>query len=208
MVVVLVISGFLLLIVGPTLYSAYTTRNHRYYLKDNYGAGRIPANKVAIVFGAGIRPDGTPTPYLENRIKTAVALHEQQKIEKILMSGDNSTLNHNEPVVMKKYAIKLGVPSDDVVMDFAGFSTYDTCYRAQAIFGLKAATLVTQGYHLPRAMVTCDRLGVKNIGVAAVKQSRDYNASYLMREYLSSDKMTIELLLKPKPPILGKPEPI
>lgn len=195
-------------VVTPSAYSAYTTRNHRYYLEANYNAEQVPSNRVAIVFGAGILPNGTPTPYLQNRIQTAVRLYQQNKVDKILMSGDNSTLTHNEPVVMKRYAVKANVPEQDIAMDFAGRSTYDTCYRAHYIFGLNSATLVTQGYHLPRAMVTCDRLGIKNIGVAAVKQSRDYTASYLAREYLSTDKMTLELLIKPKPPILGKPEPI
>lgn len=108
------------------------------------------SERVAIVFGAGLRRDGTPTTILRDRVETAVALYRQGKVEKLLFSGDNSYIDYNEPGSMKEYAMSLGVPETDIVLDFAGRRTYDTCYRAQEIFGLEKALLVTQPYHLPQ----------------------------------------------------------
>jgi len=105
---------------------------------------------------------------------------------------------------MQAYAKKLGVPDKDMVLDYAGFNTYDTCYRARAVFGVKDATLVSQGYHLPRAMTTCASLGVKNTGVIAVHPARDYTVAYIIREFLSTDKMVFQQIFKPQPTVLGK----
>ncbi|HEX7557514.1 MAG TPA: ElyC/SanA/YdcF family protein, partial [Leptolinea sp.] len=114
-----------------------------------------PKGKIAIVFGAGLYRDGSPSAILKDRVQTAAELYKAGKIEKILMSGDNSYINYNEPGAMQKYAIQLGVPQEAIVLDFAGRRTYDTCFRAKAIFGVSEATLVTQDYHLPRALFTC-----------------------------------------------------
>lgn len=206
--VLVLLAIIVLLVLAPTLYSYRATSQARYNLAFMSNIDDVPHNKVAIVFGAGITPDGHPTPYLRNRILTAVALYKTGRVDKILMTGDNSTLNHNEPVAMKRSAIRNGVPAKDVVVDYAGFDTYDSCYRARAIFGVKSATLVTQGYHLPRAMVTCKGVGVNNIGVEAQSQGKDYTLNYLVREVLSTDKMVFELLMDSKPTVLGKPEPI
>lgn len=206
LVIMLLLAG--LLVLAPTLYSYRATSQARYDLAYMSNVNDVPYNRVAIVFGAGITPDGRPTPYLRNRILTAVTLYNAGRVDKILMTGDNSTLNHNEPVAMKRSAIRNGVPAKDVVVDYAGFDTYDSCYRAKAIFGVTSATLVTQGYHLPRAMVTCKGVGVNNIGVEAQSQGRDYTLNYLIREVLSTDKMVFELLTDSKPTVLGKPEPI
>jgi vancomycin permeability regulator SanA len=127
------------------------------------------------------------------------------------MTGDNSTSHHNEPVAMKKYAEQLGVPATDITMDYAGFNTYDSCYRARAIFGVQEAILVTHGYHLPRAIMTCESLGVKSRGVAAENAGtagRDFSVNYLVREVVSTDKAFWQIVFKPKPTALGDYEPI
>lgn len=169
---------------------------------------RIPQHQVGIVFGAGITEHGEATPYLQHRIETAVELYKNHRVNILLMSGDNSTKEHNEPIVMKNYAIKLGVPAKAIVVDDAGFNTYDSCYRAHAIFGLHEATLVSQGYHLPRAMTTCNGLGIQNIGVVSVHTTKDYTNNYLARELISTDKMVLQIIFKPGPTALGKPLPI
>jgi len=110
----------------------------------------VPADRVAIVFGAGLQRDGTPSAVLRDRVATAASLYFEGKVQKLLMSGDNRFLDYNEPGSMKAYAISLGVPGEDIVLDYAGRRTYDTCYRAREIFGLDEAILVTQTYHLPR----------------------------------------------------------
>lgn len=197
------ISGLALLLV-PIAYTFVSTRGERYDLSRQY-AWDVPTHRVAIVFGAGIYPDGTPTPYLSNRIETAVQLYKMGRVQLILMSGDNSTTHHNEPIVMQHYAVKLGVPPSAIAVDYAGYDTYDTCYRAHYIFGLRDATLITQGYHLPRAITTCKRLGLDVTGVVALHPSRDFSVMYLVRELVSTDKMFVQLFLKTKPPVLGGP---
>ena len=195
-----------MLATAPVWYTVLSTRDDRYGVLYN-----VPHHKVAIVFGAGVLPDGEPTPYLKNRIETGVVLYKAGIVDKLLLSGDNRTAHYNEPVGMGKYAEQQGVPRADIVLDYAGYSTYDTCYRAQAIFGLHDAVLVSHGYHLPRAMTTCNHLGVRSVGVAPLRGTtpgRDYSLNYLAREVLSTDKAMIELLVHAKPAVLGVPEPI
>jgi len=189
----------------PMAYTFVSTRGQRYDLNGAL-VSRVPYHEVAIVFGAGIQKDGTPTPYLRYRIETAAKLYKAKRVSKLLMSADNSAQSYNEPIAMKNYAQKLGVTASSIVLDYAGFNTYDSCYRAHAIFGLKEATLVSQGYHLPRAMTTCKGLGVQNVGVIAEHPARDYTVNYILREFLSTDKMMFQLIFKPHPTALGKPQ--
>ena len=198
---------FAFLTMAPLAYTFLSTRGQRYDLSKT-AVNRVPFHQVGLVFGAGILPNGEPTTYLKYRLTTAVALYKAHRVAILLMSGDNGTKNHNEPLVMEKYAIKLGVPKPAIIIDDAGFDTYDSCYRAHAIFGLKSATLVSQGYHLPRAMTTCRELGILNIGVVAMHPTHDYTINYILREFISTDKMVFQLIFKPKPTILGRPLPI
>ncbi|HEY5442410.1 MAG TPA: ElyC/SanA/YdcF family protein [Candidatus Saccharimonadales bacterium] len=205
---VLVIIGLLVLaLIAPVGYTFLSTRGHRYDL-DRTSISAVPFHHVTLVFGAGILSNYKPTPYLQHRIETAVQLYKAHRTNILLMSGDNSVVNHNEPLVMRSYAMKLGVPATAIVVDDAGFNTYDSCYRAHAIFGVRSATLVSQGYHLPRAMATCHGLGISNSGVVATHPTRDFTISYLLREVVSTDKMVLQLLFKPAPRILGRPLPL
>jgi SanA protein len=122
---------------------------------------------AAIVFGAGLYPDGSPMPALEDRILYAANLYKAGKVRIILMSGDRRSDAYDEPAAMQAYAVKLGVPEKAIVKDNAGFRTYDTCYRAKNIFHLDSAILVTTDYHLPRALFLCNSLGVDSTGVAS-----------------------------------------
>ena len=193
---------------GPSIYANISTRSMRYELTRT-AVKDIPKRDVAIVFGAGVyRSTGKPTPYLQWRVETAVQLYKAGRVRKILMTADNSTSHYNEPIAMQKLAVSLGVPSKDIVLDYAGFSTYESCYRAQAIFKVKSAVLITQGYHLPRALVTCNHLGVPSIGVNAVHPAQSYKVQYIIREWFSTDKMILELTAKPKPTFLGPIESI
>jgi vancomycin permeability regulator SanA len=123
------------------------------------------------VFGAGLNRAGGPSAMLYDRVATAVNLYFDDKIDKLLMTGDNSAVNYNEVEVMRKTAVDMGIPDEDIVLDYAGFSTWDSCYRARDVFGLSEATLVTQRFHLPRALYACKELGVQAVGVAADIQS-------------------------------------
>ncbi len=165
---------------------------------------------VAIVFGAGLWRDGTPTPVLQDRVATAAELYFSGKVKKILMSGDNRFIYYNEPGAMKAYAIKLGVPESDVVLDYAGRRTYDTCYRARAIFGVMNAIVVTQRFHLTRALLLCSGMGIQAQGVAADMRiyTRGPYLYWNLREIPGIATSYWELLVSHPEPVLGNPEPI
>jgi SanA protein len=175
-----------------------------------YSIETAPVEKIAIVFGAGLWKNGTATPILYDRVETAVQLYKSGKVGKILMSGDNRFVDYNEPAVMREVAISLGVPDDEIILDYAGRSTYDTCYRAKEIFGVEKAILVTQAFHLPRAIYTCNHLGVDSIGVEADR--RVYRKSSRLfwntRELLATVNALWEIHVTHPLPVLGNPEPI
>ena len=163
----------------------------------------FPAQAIAIVFGAGIWQDGTPTPMLADRVQGAINLYNIGNIQKILMTGDNSTPNYNEVKAMQEYAINRGVSVEDITLDDAGFSTYESCYRAKEIFGITQAVLVTQNYHLPRAVYICRHLGVDVVGLGMQDWGKFRNDSmiyYSIREILAVLKALWEVHITcPKP---------
>ncbi len=175
-----------------------------------YSVENAPQERVAIVFGAGLQQDGSPTPVLQDRLQTAAELYFQGKVEKLLMSGDNRFVNYDEPTSMKNYALSLGVPAEAVVLDFAGRRTYDTCYRAKEIFGVQAALLVTQKFHLPRALYLCNALGVTSNGVEADKRTylKRSRLFWNARETLATLTAFINLYITHPLPVLGNYEPI
>ena len=180
-----------------------------------YGAQRMyaepeaPARRAAIIFGAGLRRDGTPTAMLRDRVLTGAELYFSGKVEKLLMSGDNRFADYNEPESMRQFALSLGVPDSAIVLDYAGRRTYDTCYRARAIFGVESALLVTQGFHLPRAVFLCNMLGMDTLGVEAIRCY--WNGSPFMwdvREQFATVAAFLDLYVSSPLPVLGAPEPM
>ncbi len=169
-----------------------------------------PQKPVAIVFGAGLNRDGSPSSILRDRVTTAVDLYFKGKVKKLLMSGDNRFLNYNEPGAMEKFAINLGVPQEDIITDFAGRRTYDTCYRAKYIFKVESAILVSQDYHLPRAVFTCQALGLPSVGVRAdLRTYRSLPSTYWrIREMPATLTAFLEVWITHPLPVLGDPEPI
>jgi SanA protein len=169
-----------------------------------------PKAPVALVFGAGLNFDGSPTTVLQDRVATAADLYFAGKVTKILMSGDNRFIDYNEPGAMYSYAIELGIPPEDIVLDYGGRRTYDSCYRAYAIFGVKEAILVTQRYHLPRALFLCSRLEMKTNGVVAEKKQlpRDLLLVWKTREIFATLVSFWDAWRHLPPPVMGDPEPI
>jgi SanA protein len=129
----------------------------------------VPARRVAIVFGAQVLPGGQLSVALAHRVDAAVALYRAGKVRQLLMTGDNREGDYDEPDAMRAYAIARGVPEGAILTDPAGLRTYDSCYRARGVFGIgpDEAILVTQAYHLPRAIFTCGGVGVRAIGFVA-----------------------------------------
>jgi vancomycin permeability regulator SanA len=142
-----------------------------------FEASQAPARSVAIVFGAGLRRDGTPTAVLEDRVRTAVLLYQQGKVQTLLLSGDGVSSRYDEPAAMQAMALDLGVPDHAMIIDRLGTRTYQTCLRAKQQYGLERALLVTQSYHLPRAMAICSALGIDTLGVTS--DLRPYRKSAL-----------------------------
>ncbi|HKP52186.1 MAG TPA: ElyC/SanA/YdcF family protein [Chloroflexia bacterium] len=169
-----------------------------------YDAPNLPHNHVALVMGAGLNASGGPSAILYDRVATATDLYKEKKVDKLLMTGDNSETSYNEVEVMRRTAVGLGVPDKDIVLDYAGFNTWDSCYRAREVFGLKAATVVTQKFHLPRALHTCNYLGVKSIGVTADRQHYD-TFDNEMRELPALFANAIRVIINDRPRFLGDP---
>ena len=181
-----------------------------YSMNKIYQRENAPSERVALVFGAGLRRDGTPTPILRDRVETAADLYFSGKVEKILMSGDNRFLEYNEPESMRQYALSLGVPDEAIVLDYAGRRTYDTCYRAKAIFGVENTLLVTQKFHLPRALFICNALGIKAVGVEATNRHYWRGSLFIwnFREQLATVGAFLDVYISNPTPVLGDPEPI
>jgi SanA protein len=203
LILTLIVLGLIVLL-GPRILTSLLSWS-RIYNMDN-----APSERVAIVFGAGLTYSGQPTAILKDRVETAAQLYFSGKVEKLLMSGDNRTIYHNEPGAMRDYALALGVPPKAIVLDYAGRRTYDTCYRARAIFGIDSALLVTQGFHLPRALFLCHALGLKASGVQA--NNHHYWPPLLLiwnvREQLATVGAFIDVYLSRPQPVLGSPQPI
>jgi len=178
---------------------------NRIYQKEN-----APSSRLAIVFGAGLRRDGSPTAILRDRVETAADLYFRGKVEKILMSGDNRFEYYNEPESMRQYALSLGVPDAAIALDYAGRRTYDTCYRAKAIFGASEALLVTQKFHLPRALFLCNALGLNSYGIEAnnIRYRKISLLIWNFREQIATLGAFIDVYLSDPVPVLGNPEPL
>jgi SanA protein len=199
----LLLLGLLVLFIPRIITAMYATF-------QMYSVEDVSADRVAIVFGAGLRRDGSPTAILCDRVDTAAQLYFAGKVEKLLMSGDNRFVDYNEPESMRQYALSLGIPDEAIVLDYAGWRTYDTCYRARAIFGVESAILVTQNFHMSRALFTCNALGLKAQGVVAnnyyyLKRSRLY---WNLREQFATVGAFWDVYFMKPLPVLGEPEPI
>ena len=204
---ILILLVCLPILILPRLLTAWYSRKLIFSLDD------APTKRAAIVFGAGLWRDGSPTPVLRDRVTTAARLYFSGKVKKLLMSGDNRFWYYNEPASMQSYALELGVPIEDIVLDYAGRRTYDTCFRARHIFKLNDVTLVTQGFHMPRALYVCNALGISAIGVPADQLAqqayRQSSKSYWnLREIPATLFALWEVYISRPLPVLGDPEPI
>lgn len=152
--------------------------------------GSVDDAPVAIVFGAGLRPDGSPSTYLRRRLDAARTLYEAGTVRVILVSGDNGSVGHDEPAAMRAYLVGNGVPSAVVVSDDAGFDTHDTCVRAHRVFGVDRAVLLTQDYHVRRAIFSCTTAGIdtQGIGVSAANVRPAQLRAWRLREVPASYK--------------------
>lgn len=152
-----------------------------------------------LVLGASVLPDGTPSDILADRLEVAADLYLAGAAPVVIASGDNRSSHYNESDAMKDYLEGLGVPSEAIVVDHAGYDTYGSVYRAVRAYGAESMFVVTQAYHLYRALMISDMLGARSVGVASDKGAYDNQASYSLREVVARDKDFCQALFKVRP---------
>lgn len=161
-----------------------------------------------LVLGCQVKEDGTLSLMLQDRIDKAIELYQVGASNKIIVSGDHGTKEYDEVNAMKNYLIEKGIPSENIFMDHAGFSTYESLYRAQYIFKAEKVIVVTQEYHLYRAVYIGNKLGLETYGVPAEKKSYYGQTSREIREILARNKDFVKCIFKLKPTYLGETIPV
>jgi len=145
---------------------------------------------------------------LKDRLDKAIELYQNKVAPKVIVSGDHGREDYDEVNSMKNYLIEKGIESENIFMDHAGFSTYESMYRTKAIFEVKKVVVVTQEYHLYRSIYIGEKLGIETYGVAAIKANYAGQARREIREILARDKDFIKAMIKPKPTYLGETIPV
>ena len=201
---IIIIIIIAIIVLGINLYVRIST--NKQIIKENDYTELSDVDCI-IILGAGIWED-KPSPMLEDRLLEGIKLYQNSVSDKIIMSGDHGRREYDEVNIMKNYAIEKGIPSENIFMDHAGFSTYESIYRAKDIFEAKKVVIVTQKYHLYRALYIANQLGLEAYGVGA--DPRQYiGATYReLREILARDKDFIKCIFKPKPTYLGETIPV
>ena len=202
--IIMLVLIFIVIILSINSFVKIVTKNK---ILDEYEYSKLENIDCIIVLGAGIWGD-KPSPMLEDRLKEAISLYNQNISSKIIMSGDHGKEDYDEVNIMKEYAIKQGVRSEDIFMDHAGFSTYESMYRAKDVFEANKVVIVTQKYHLYRALYIAKQLGIEAYGVNS--DPRKYvGATYReAREIIARDKDFIKCIFKPQPKYLGETIPV
>lgn len=199
----LIILG-ILLVLGINFYVVLSTKNQFSNIEE---LNSIKDIDCILILGAGIWGD-KPSPMLEDRLLEGIKLYEAGIAPKIIMSGDHGREEYDEVNIMKEFAIERGIPSEDIFMDHAGFATYDSIYRAKEIFEVKRIVIVTQDYHLHRALHIANSLGIEAYGVPS--NPRKYGGQFIrdIREILARDKDFVKCIFKPEPTYLGESIPV
>lgn len=195
----------LVMVLGINAYMLLTTHD---YIVDVDAAAELDDVDCILVLGCGVDENGRPKGLLTDRLTVALDLYEAGAAPKLLMSGDHGTAEYDEVNAMKQYAVAAGVTGSDVFMDHAGFSTYESAYRARDVFAAKRVIIVTQGYHLPRALYVARALGLDAYGVDAELNNYRGVAYREFREALARCKDFATAILQPKPTYLGEVLPV
>ncbi|HEX6354234.1 SanA/YdcF family protein [Actinophytocola sp.] len=194
-----VLLGLALLVgAGPYLWIRFATMGKIHTVAD------APTAPVAIVLGAGLHANGSPKPYLRVRLEDTLRLFEDGKVRAILVSGDHGQVGYDEVAAMTSWLVDHGVPAGKVVADHAGFDTYDSCVRAHEIFGVRAALVVTQEFHVRRAVFLCREAGIDAVGIGS--PAPDDDTRYQVREVPAAIKATVDVVVGASPTFLGRYE--
>ena len=169
---------------------------------------KIPEKQVALILGAKVFPDGSMSDILTDRAETALELFQQKKVQKILISGDHSKKNYDEVNTIKNYLLQHGIPPQSIFLDHAGLDTYDSLYRAKEIFQISSAIVVSQSFHLPRAIYIGKSLNLDVVGIVADKHQYVLETYNQFRESVAGIKAFLDINFHSKPKFLGNPIPI
>ncbi len=172
------------------------------------GINEIPPCQTVLILGASVYKNSIMSDMLKDRADTAIELYKSGKAQKILVSGDNRNKNYNESATVNKYLLEQGIPKEDIFLDYAGFDTYDSLYRAKDIFKVKSLIISTQKFHLPRAIFIARGLGIESYGITADKHQYKNVEFNIGRELLATVKAYIDVYFGAKPAFLGEPIPI
>ncbi|MFW6597939.1 SanA/YdcF family protein [Propionibacteriaceae bacterium Y2011] len=185
-----VLALVLLPTLGPTAYVQARALGH------TYDATSVPPAGVALVLGASVEPSGEPSAFLAARLDIAVQLYEAGTVQRVLVSGDGRTSDYDEPAAMRSYLMERGVAEADITTDPAGLDTFDSCVRAQQEYGVTSLIVVTQSYHLPRAVAACRSIGLAADGVGddSVRRFSEVWDNGVLREYPANIKLAIDLI--------------
>lgn len=162
----------------------------------------IPSAKTGIILGASVHSDGKLSPILEDRVEAAYQLYKLNKIENFLVSGDHRTDDYDEVNTIRNYLLKKGVPKEDIVLDHSGFDTYDSMFRAQAVFDIEDAIVITQKFHLPRSLYIAQNLGANYKGLEAAPNAYTSSETIKRREQLANFKAIWEIITNQQPTTL------
>ena len=202
--IIIIAAVCITLVLSINFYVVRTTKEN--IIKENNYSSLKDVDCI-LILGAGIWGD-SPSPMLQDRLEEGIKLYNEGVAQKIIMSGDHGRKNYDEVNIMKEYATQKGVPSEDIFMDHAGFSTYESIYRAKEIFDADNIVIVTQEYHLYRALYIADKLDISAYGVNSDPRKYSGQVYRELREIIARNKDFINCILKPKPTYLGETIPI
>jgi len=205
--IIIIIAALLFICLAPFIISEYVESSVKDHIISEEDLDDIDVDCI-LILGAGLKSDGTPNKMLQERLDKGIELYKRGIAEKLLLSGDNGQVAYDEVNAMMTYAVGEEVPLEDIFLDHAGFSTYESVYRARDVFLVKKVIIITQKYHLPRALYIADGLGLEAYGV--IPDLREYNGQTYreIREILARNKDFFKTLLKPEPTYLGDEIPI
>lgn len=199
----IMIIGIIILMIAIFSLNIYVVNNTKNEIVKEENVSNIDGVDCILILGAGIWGDN-PSPMLEDRLKEGIVLYKQGTTKKIIMSGDHSREDYDEVKIMKEYAESEGVPSEDIFMDHAGFSSYDSVYRAKEIFGVQKMIIVTQKYHLYRSLYIAKKLGIEAYGIESNLRTYPGQVFREIREILARDKDYFKCIMKPEASIMGE----
>lgn len=199
----LAVMGVLIFVVIVNVY--ILNKSSEFIFKD---IAAVPSKQVALVLGAKVYANGAMSAVLNDREITALELYRNKKVQKILVSGDHGREDYDEVNTMKDFLLNNGVSAEDIFLDHAGFDTYDSVYRAKEIFQVSSMIIVTQKFHLPRAIYIAKSLGINAVGIVADRQEYALGIYNETRESLARVKAFFDLSFQAKPKFLGEIIPI